>query len=111
MEGPNGYVIPGEPAMPDLLDSASNLHAVLLRREFSARGLLGATLAALERFNPVLDAIVQKDAATTWRAASDSDARKAALMLGEAGPGVFVRGSLGGVRGPHPCADRRPPGR
>ena len=35
--------------MPDLRESASNLHAELLRREFSARDLLGSTLAAIAR--------------------------------------------------------------
>jgi Asp-tRNA(Asn)/Glu-tRNA(Gln) amidotransferase A subunit family amidase len=38
--------------MPNLLDSVSNLHAALLRRESSARDLLGATLAAIERLVP-----------------------------------------------------------
>src|ERR1700736_4661452 len=61
--------------MPNLLDSASNLHAALLRREFSARDLLGSTLAAIERLDPAVNAIVQKDAASAWRAASDADAR------------------------------------
>src|ERR1700730_12950779 len=61
--------------MPNLLDSASNLHAALLGREFSARDLLGSTLAAIERLDPAVNAIVQKDAASAWRAASDADAR------------------------------------
>jgi amidase len=69
--------------MPDLLDSASNLHAALLRREFSARDLLGSTLAAIERLDPALNAIVQKDAASAWRSANDSDAR---IARGEARP-------------------------
>jgi amidase len=69
--------------MPDLLDSASNLHAALLRREFSARDLLGSTLAAIERLNPAVNAIVQKDAGPAWRAASDADAR---IARGEARP-------------------------
>ncbi len=69
--------------MPDLLDSASNLHAALLRREFSVRDLLGSTLAAIERLDPALNAIVQRDAASAWRAASDSDAR---LSRGDARP-------------------------
>ena len=69
--------------MPDLLDSASKLHAALLTREFSARDLLGSTLAAIARLDPALNAIVQKHAATAWRAASDSDAR---IMRGEARP-------------------------
>jgi len=67
--------------MPDLLDSASNLRAALLRREFSARDLLDATLAALARFNPDLNAIMLKDAASAWRAASESDSR---IARGEA---------------------------
>jgi len=69
--------------MPDLLDSASNLHAALLRREFSARDLLGSTLAAIERLDPALNAIVHKDAASAWRGANDSDAR---IARGEARP-------------------------
>ena len=69
--------------MPNLLDSASNLRAALLRREFSAQDLLGATLAAIDRHNPVLNAIVQMDAASAWRAAADSDAR---IRRGEARP-------------------------
>jgi amidase len=69
--------------MPDLLDSASNLHAALLRGEFSARDLLGSTLAAIERLDPALNAIVQKDAASAWRGANDSDAR---IARGEARP-------------------------
>jgi len=69
--------------MPNLLDSASNLRAALHRREFSARDLLGATLAAIDRHNPVLNAIVQMDAASAWHAAADSDAR---IRRGEARP-------------------------
>jgi hypothetical protein len=45
--------------MPNLLESASNLHAARLRREFSARDLLGATLAAIERLVPAANAIVK----------------------------------------------------
>ncbi|HXN88825.1 MAG TPA: hypothetical protein VN890_05685 [Methylocella sp.] len=45
--------------MPNLLDSASKLHAALLGREFSARDLLGSTLAAIERLDPAVNAIVQ----------------------------------------------------
>lgn len=67
--------------MPNLLDSASNLRAALLRREFSAQDLLGATLAAIERLNPALNAIVQMDAASSLRAAADCDAR---IARGEA---------------------------
>jgi len=69
--------------MPNLLDSASNLRAALHRREFSAQDLLGATLAAIDRLNPVLNAIVQTDAASAWHAAADSDAR---FRRGEARP-------------------------
>src|SRR5580704_6436863 len=69
--------------MPNLLDSASKLHAALLRREFSARDLLGSTLAAIERLDPAVNAIVQKDAASAGRDASDSDAR---IARGEARP-------------------------
>ena len=69
--------------MPNLHDSASNLRAALLRRKFSARDLLGATLAAIERQNPALNAIVQMDAAAAWRAAANSDAR---ISRGEARP-------------------------
>ncbi|HUI21169.1 MAG TPA: amidase family protein [Methylocella sp.] len=60
---------------PDLLDSATNLRAALLKREFTAQDLLAATLAANARFNPALNAIVQMDAAAAWLAAADSDAR------------------------------------
>ena len=69
--------------MPDLLDSASNLRAALLRREFSARDLLRATLAAIERLVPAANAIVQNDTASAWRGASDSDTR---IARGEARP-------------------------
>jgi amidase len=69
--------------MPNLLDSASNLRAALHRREFSAQDLLGATLAAIDRLNPVLNAIVQMDAASAWHAAADADAR---IGRGEARP-------------------------
>jgi amidase len=69
--------------MPNLVASASNLRAALLRREFSVRDLLGATLAAIERLNPALNAIVQMDAAVAWRAATDSDSR---LARGEVRP-------------------------
>jgi amidase len=69
--------------MPNLLDSAVNLRAALLKREFSARDLLGATLAAIERLNPALNAIVQMDAGAALRAAGDSDAR---IARGEARP-------------------------
>ena len=62
--------------MPNLLDSASNLRAALLRREFSARDLLG-------RLWPRSNAIVQMDAAAAWRAATDSDSR---LARGEVRP-------------------------
>lgn len=69
--------------MLNLLDSATNLRAALLRREFSARDLLDAALAAIERLNPALNAIVQMDAASAWRAAADSDER---ISRGEARP-------------------------
>jgi hypothetical protein len=83
--------------MPNLLDSASNLRAALLRREFSAKDLLGSTLAAIERLDPALNAIVQRDAASAWRAASASDAR---IARGEArplegNPELLVAGPLG----------------
>jgi amidase len=61
--------------MPNLLDSASNLRAALLRREFSAQDLLSATLTGIERLNPALNAIVELDAASALHAAADSDAR------------------------------------
>jgi amidase len=69
--------------MPNVLDSAANLRAALLRREFSARDLLGAVLAAIERLNPALNAIVQMDVAAAWHTAADSDAR---IARGEARP-------------------------
>ena len=74
--------------MKDLLDSAYKLHAALLRREFSARDLLGSTLAAIERLNPALNAIVQKDAASAWRGARNWDAR---IARGEAAPSKACR--------------------
>jgi amidase len=89
--------------MLDILDSASNLRAALLRREFSARDLLGSTLAAIERLDPALNAIAQKDAASACRAANDSDAR---IARGEARPleglddqGLFRGCGHGDLRG------------
>ncbi len=83
--------------MPDLLDSASNLHAALLRREFSARDLIGSTLAAIGRLDPAVNAIVQKDAASAWRGASDSDVRAVArlrragaILLGKTNVPIFT---------------------
>lgn len=61
--------------MPNLLDSAANLHAALLRRDFSARDLLAQTLDAIARLNPSLNAIVHLDVETAWQAAAASDAR------------------------------------
>lgn len=61
--------------MPNLLDSAVNLRAALLKREFSARDLIEATVAAIERLNPALNAIVHKDIASAFRAAAQSDER------------------------------------
>jgi hypothetical protein len=52
------------------------------RREFS-HVTSGLTLAAIARLDPALNAIVQKDAASAWRAASDSDAR---IARGDASP-------------------------
>ena len=69
--------------MPDLLLSASSLRAALLAQDFSVSDLLGATLAQIGRLNPILNAIVQRDEATAWRAAADSDLR---LARGEARP-------------------------
>jgi amidase len=61
--------------MPNLLDSAANLRAALIQRQFSARDLLDATLSAIEHLNPALNAIVCEDAASAWRAAALSDER------------------------------------
>ena len=61
--------------MPNLLDSAANLRAALLGREFSARDLLTATLEAIERLNPVLNAVVHEDRALAFRSAAASDER------------------------------------
>jgi len=69
--------------MLNVLDSASNLRAALLRRDFSARDLLAATLAVIERLNPALNALVQIDAASAWSAAEDSDLR---ISRGDARP-------------------------
>jgi amidase len=68
--------------MPNLLDSASNLRAALIKREFSARDLLAQTLDALARLNPALNAIVHLDVAAAWQAAAASDER---IARGEAG--------------------------
>ncbi|MCI0467465.1 MAG: amidase [Beijerinckiaceae bacterium] len=70
-------------ATPNLLDSASNLRAALIRREFSAQDLLAAALEAIERLNPALNAIVQMDVDAARRAAARSDAR---IAQGEARP-------------------------
>ncbi|MCI0598130.1 MAG: amidase [Beijerinckiaceae bacterium] len=69
--------------MVNLLDSASNLRAALLTREFTARDLLAATLDSIERLNPALNAIVQMDTGSAWRAAAASDER---IAHGEARP-------------------------
>jgi amidase len=66
-----------------LLQSASVLRARLLAREISARDLLAATLAQIERVNPVLNAIVQRDLAAAEAAATESDAR---IARGQARP-------------------------
>jgi amidase len=68
--------------MPNLLDSASNLRAALIRREFSALDLLAVTLDAIARFNPALNAIVHLDIAGAWKAAAASDQR---IAQGRAG--------------------------
>jgi amidase len=70
-------------SMPNVLDSAVNLRAALLAREFSSRDLLEAVLAVISRLNPALNAIVQIDAASAWRAAAESDAR---ISRGKARP-------------------------
>lgn len=69
--------------MPNLLESAANLRAGLLNRQFSARDLLDAAVAAIERIDPALNAVVYKDAASAWCAASQSDER---IARGEARP-------------------------
>lgn len=79
LEAPNRA---GE-AMPDLLQSASALRAALLARQFSARELLLATLAAIERIDPGLNAIIETDMDGALRAAQQSDAR---LSKGNARP-------------------------
>ncbi len=68
--------------MPNLLDSAANLRAALIRREFSARDLLAQTFDAIARLNPALNAIVHLDVAAAWRAAAASDE---CIAQGEAG--------------------------
>jgi amidase len=69
--------------MPNILDSATNIRATLLRRDFSACDLLEAALTTIAHLNPALNAIVQMDVAAAWRAAADSDAR---IARGEARP-------------------------
>jgi amidase len=64
--------------MPDfLLQSASALRAQLAAREISARELLEATIAQIERINPALNAIVARDLAAAEQAADESDRRLA----------------------------------
>ena len=58
-----------------LLQSACALRARLLAREISARELLAATLAQIERVNPTLNAIVERDLVAAEKAADESDAR------------------------------------
>jgi amidase len=58
-----------------LLQSACALRARLLARNISARELLAATLAQLDRVNPGLNAVVASDLAAAEAAAADSDAR------------------------------------
>jgi amidase len=69
--------------MLDLLSSAARLRAALIKREFSARELLEASLSAIERVNPALNAIVHKDIESAFRAAAHSDER---IARGEARP-------------------------
>lgn len=68
--------------MLNLLDSAATLRAALIKREFSARDLLAATLDAVARLNPELNAIVHLDVAAAWQSAAASDER---IARGEAG--------------------------
>ncbi|MGH6819439.1 MAG: hypothetical protein ACREDU_01080 [Methylocella sp.] len=76
--------------MPDLRDSASNLHAVLLRREFSARDLLGSTLAAIacRKTSPrkLRVALWLDEPFAPVDATVAAAVRKAALMLELRGP-------------------------
>ncbi|MGH6795939.1 MAG: amidase family protein [Methylocella sp.] len=60
-----------------MLDSAANLHAAPLSRGFSSLDLLCSILAAFERFDPAMNAIAQKDAASAWRATARADAHAA----------------------------------
>lgn len=63
---------------PLLLRSATDLRSALLAREISARELVAAAIAAIERFNPALSAVVVTDFEGALRAADDSDRRLAA---------------------------------
>ena len=66
-----------------LLQSASALRARLRAREISARELLAATLAQVDRLNPALNAIIAFDRAAAEKAADESDAR---IASGDARP-------------------------
>lgn len=69
--------------MPNLLQSAVDLCAALRSRQVSAHELLLATLAAIERINPALNAVVETDMDGALRAADLADAR---IAKGEARP-------------------------
>ncbi|MGH6848435.1 MAG: hypothetical protein ACREC0_13665 [Methylocella sp.] len=58
--------------MLDLLDSAANLHAALLSLEFPRGTSFFSTLAGIERLDPAVNAIVQRNAASAWRASTSS---------------------------------------
>jgi amidase len=63
---------------PLLLQSATDLRSALLSGETSARELVAASIAAIERANPLLSAVVVTDFEAAQRAAEESDRRLAA---------------------------------
>src|SRR5215210_5491924 len=94
--------------------SASDLRALLLRREISAADLLRGTLQRIEALNPAINAIVAIDPDSARRAATESDRRIAA---GEARPleglSITIKDSfdVAGLRstaGASPFRDRVP---
>lgn len=67
-----------EPMPPLHLRSATDLRSALLAKEISAREVVAATMAAIERLDPALSAVVVTDFEGALRAAEDADSRLAA---------------------------------
>jgi amidase len=63
---------------PLLLRSATDLRSALLSQAISARELVAAAIATIERLNPALSAVVVTDFTAAMRAAEESDRRLAA---------------------------------